>query len=186
MLILNTSAVLNLIGSGKPRLIILNLAPHKVLVPKAVEQEIQNELGDPTSSLAGLISDRVISIIEANAEITELALELAGAPSPDNLDDGESFAIACAACTGAAIGIDDRKARRITADRWPGLEQKFSFDLLAEAAVNAVLSRAEYADLLYCAMKNTRMRIPKESRAAVIQLVGLERARECLSLGTIR
>jgi predicted nucleic acid-binding protein len=186
MLILDTSAILNLIGTGKPRFVVLNLVALEVFIPEAVRREVQREpTNDPNSTLASLISDETISIIKCSEEMNQLALELAGAPTPDSLDDGESFAIACAACTGAMIGIDDRKARRVLRTRWPGLQQNFSFELITEAASEAKLPKSEYADLLYSALTNARMRIPAESRSTVIKLLGPERARHCPSLGII-
>jgi hypothetical protein len=185
MLILDTSVVLNLVGTGNPRLIIRHL-PTQAFMPQAVLREVQREpQAAKESSLADLLHDGSISLIECTAEMTELALVLAGAPAPDDLDDGESYAISCAVCSGAAIGVDDQKARRILTTRWPQLDQYFSVDLITIAAAQGKLQSDQHAELVYLALKNTRMRVPKNRRVEVIRLIGRERARECPSLGII-
>jgi predicted nucleic acid-binding protein len=185
MLILDTSVVLNLVGTGDPRLILKHLR-EKVCVPPAVLKEVQREPHtDGELSLSELIEDGVIVVIECTSEINALALELAGAPSPDDLGDGESFAISCAACLEVKVGIDDQKARRILRAHWPKIVQWFTIDLIALAANHGNLRAAHHAELVYLALRNARMRVPKERRMEIAKLIGNERARDCPSLGFI-
>ena len=178
MLILDTSVVLNLVGTGDPRLILKHLR-EKVCVPPAVLKEAQREPHtDKELSLSELIEDGVIAVIKCTSQINALALELAGAPSPNDLGDGESFVISCAACLDAVVGIDDQKARRILRDRWPKIVQWFTIDLIALAATQGNLRAANHAELVYLALRNARMRVPKERRMEITKLIGNERARE--------
>lgn len=185
MLILDTSTILNFMGTGNPRLILQNL-PEESFFPQAVLDEITREpISVKGSFLVDLIKDRSIQVIDCTENMIELALDLAGAEAPDDLGDGESYAIACAVHSNSTMGIDDRKGRRILAERWPHLRAHFSIDLILMASRRAKLLPIETADLVFFALKNTRMRVPKERREEVVALIGIDKARLCPSLGSI-
>jgi predicted nucleic acid-binding protein len=187
MLFLDTSAILNILGSGRPRLILENLS-RQTFVPEEVLKEVKKEPlleGQTDAKLADLLDVGLLEITETTADINRLALELAGAPAPDDLDDGESYAIACAVTLKGVIGIDDRKGRRILSTRWPTLPIQFTVELIEAAAMRAQLSTSEHADLVFSALINSRMRIPKDRRLETIRLIGRERAKQCPSLGII-
>src|SRR6266567_414621 len=115
MLVLDTSVILNMLGSGRAKLVLENIG-HQAFAPLAVLNEIRREPefpGTKDASLAELFSLGLITPIECTEEEIVLALELAGASAPDDLDDGEAYAIACAVSRKAAIGVDDNKARRV-------------------------------------------------------------------------
>jgi hypothetical protein len=187
MLILDTSVILNFLGSGRPRFILENLG-QRTFLPHAVLQEVQKEpqlAGASDASLTELISSGLLGVLEPTEEINQLALDLAGAPAPDDLDDGESYAIACAVVKNGVIGIDEQKGRRIVLSRWPSLPRQFSIELIEISVLRAKIDNSEYAEIVYAALKNARMRIPKDRRPEVISLVGRNRAKQCPSLGIV-
>lgn len=184
MLILDTSVVINLLGTGRPRLILQHLSV-KAHVPQAVLQEILREPEIKTdASIESLIREDVISVPAVTDEIYETALTLIAARHPDDLGDGEAYAIAHTVHASAAIGIDDRKGRRVLNARWPRLRQHLSIDLIAVASKQAGLSTAQHADLVFFALRNTKMRVPNERREEIAKLIGIDRASGCPSLGT--
>jgi predicted nucleic acid-binding protein len=183
MLILDASVIINILGTGDPGLILGRL-PARAHVPRAVFNEVQRE-GLNGSSIAGLLEASHVSLLECTPEMIKLALNLAGALAPDDLDDGESYAIACAVVTGAMIAVDDRKARRILKTRWPHIKQHFSLDLIINASGAASAAQGQSSELVFQALKNSRMRVPRDRRAEVVRLIGSDRARECPSLGIL-
>ena len=185
MLVLDTSVLLNLLASGRSRLLLQRISV-QVVVPAAVINEVTREplpADEPTEGLDDLLAVGLLTKVDPSDEEVELALGLAGAPSPDDLDDGEAYAIALAVKLKAAIGVDERKARRIIQTRWPDFSCRFSIELFQAAADG--MDEAEYADLVYSALRLGRMRIPREYREEVVKLIGIERARLCSSLGAI-
>jgi predicted nucleic acid-binding protein len=187
MLVLDTSVILNLLGSGRARLVLESIG-NPAFAPVAVLNEIRREpesAAAKDASLAELVSLSLITPIQCTEEEIELALELAGASAPDDLGDGEAYAIACAVNRNAVIGLDDNKARRILSSRWPAIGKHFTIELFELACSRAKLDASEYAELVYSALRNARMRVPREYRSKIITLIGLKRARECPSLGSI-
>jgi predicted nucleic acid-binding protein len=187
MLVLDTSVILNLLGSGRAKLVLENIGD-QALAPLAVLNEIRREPELPMTkdaSLAELLGMGLITAIECTEGEIMLALELAGASAPDDLDDGEAYAIACAVNRKAAIGVDDNKARRVLSDRWPTIAKQFTIELIELACSRGKFDAAKHAEIVYSALRNARMRVPKGYRRQIIDLIGLKRARECPSLGII-
>jgi predicted nucleic acid-binding protein len=186
MLILDTSAILNLLGTARPKFLLENLSD-RVLAPPAVIDEVLHE---PTldiekdASFSDLLSNVLIETAQITREIESLAILLAGAPTPDNLDDGEAFAIACAVINQAGIVLDERKARRIVHRRRPALICLYTLDLIETAARQADLDQERCAEIIFNALRSARMRIPSDRRREVVQLIGRERASQCPSLGS--
>ena len=150
MLILDTSVILNFLGTGRSRFLFSHL-PYDVCAPSVVIREITREAELPDgkdASLADLIESSLITTIDKSDEAEELALSLAGAISPDDLDDGEAHAIAYTVVMGATIGIDERKGRRIISQRWPNLPCRFTLDLFEAAAMRSNLPSEEYAEIV--------------------------------------
>jgi hypothetical protein len=179
--------ILNVLGSGRPRFLLSHLQ-YRVLAPAPVIQEVHREPDiaiEADSSLLNLIEEGVVTVIRSDETTDALATDLAGAPSPDDLDDGEAYAIAHAVTLGAAIGIDERKGRRILLERWPNMMCFFTLDLFENACDAAGLAAVDRAEIVFSALCYTRMRVPKSRRAGVVRLLGADRPRTCSSLGPI-
>ena len=179
--------LLNFLSSGRPSVLLRSVSP-RVLIPVAVLKEVIKEpipVIDSDGGLDVLISSGVVIPSEPSDEEIDLAVGLAGAEAPDDLDDGEAFAIALAIRHGGTIGVDDRKARRVIGRRWPELHQQYSIELFKRSARQANLADQEYADLLFSALKVGRMRVPFGFREEIVGIIGPGRARLCPSLGVI-
>ena len=100
----------------------------------------------------------------------------------DTLDDGEAATIAHAAETGAIALIDERKANRICAERYPMVRLGCTVDIFAHVAVKASLGQNALADAVVGALQQARMRVLPHHIAWVVKLIGQDRARQCLSL----
>lgn len=187
MLVIDTSVLLNLLGSCRPQFL-LDHIPFEVIVPQAVLREIKREPSmeaETDADLSRLIERGSLRVMEPDSKVEELALSLAGAPNPDDLDDGEAFAIAHAVAMSGRLAIDERKGRRIVERRFPQVACLFTLEVIEQAALRARLGEAEFAELIYSALLWARMRIPSERRDWIISLIGKERARNCPSLGYV-
>ena len=101
------------------------------------------------------------------------------------LDDGEAATIAYAHETGAAVVIDERKARRLCLTSFPGLLLGSTAELLMHGSVTAALGPQGQLEALSCALTQGRMRVPPEHLAQVTTMLGPERAAQCASLPRI-
>ena len=95
------------------------------------------------------------------------------------LDDGEAATIAYGVEKGAIALIDERKATRICAERYPQLVVGNSFDVLAHSAVLASLGDGATAGAVFSALRFARMRVPPSALKWVVELIGPERAAIC-------
>jgi predicted nucleic acid-binding protein len=187
MLVLDTSVILNLLGSGRPKFLLAHV-PYRVATPTQVIQEVRREPEIEVAKDAGLpdmIESGLIRVLEPNDDAERLALALAGAPSPDDLDDGEAYAVAYAVVLNATIGIDERKGRRVISEQWPGLNCLYSVDIIETAARRARLADEDWAEVIFSALRYSRMRVPSVRRGDIVKLIGKDRARMCPSLGYV-
>lgn len=108
------------------------------------------------------------SLIEGSAENT--------------LDDGEAATIACALGRDGVALIDEGKATRICADRFPGLALVSSVDLLIHPLVADRLGFSGQSVAVFLALRDARMNVPRDLLQKVAALIGSEWATECPSL----
>src|SRR5216684_7370943 len=170
MLVLDTSVILNLLGTGRPQFLLTHF-PLRALAPVSVIEEVKREPDVPVDKDAGfldLIHRGLITVLKPHNEADQLALALAGGPSPDDLDDGESYAIAYAVTLGATLAIDERKGRRIISQQWPALNCMFTLDLIEKAIASARLNDGDRSAIIFSALRHSRMRVPAERRAGII------------------
>ena len=78
--------------------------------------------------------------------------------------------------------IDERKAHRICAERFPDLRVASTIDLLAHPSVGNALGGGGLADAITQALLSARMRVPAHHIEWVVGVIGSERAAECPSL----
>jgi predicted nucleic acid-binding protein len=182
--VVDTSVAINLNATGCATAI-LGAIPYAVAVTNIVQGELLEDRrsgrGD-AALLAALVSSghvRIVSLGEAALRVFE---DLVAGPSAETLDDGEAATIAYAVTHDAVPIIDERKARRICAERFAGLRPLSTVDILAEPAVSAALGRSALADSVFLALRDARMRVLPERVAWVVALIGDDRASQCPSL----
>jgi predicted nucleic acid-binding protein len=105
-------------------------------------------------------------------------------PAAETLDDGEAATIAYAAISGATAILDEKKALRIAAERFPQVPLASTVDILSHSGVQSALGLPALADVVFNAFRNGRMRVPAHHLAWVLKLIGDERAALCASLPT--
>ena len=120
-------------------------------------------------------------VVPLAAEDEALFLSLVSGPASETLDDGEAATLACAVRLGACAVIDERKATSLAARRLASLELCSTCDLLLGPHVRDAFGPTDFADALFAALSDARMRVPDAHAAAIVDLLG-DRAALCLSI----
>ena len=184
LLVVDASVVINLNATGRARDIIAVL-PYRVVVTSVVLAELTAGAirgHEDAKKLQLLLDGGDIDLVELSSLASEIYASLVGGAAIDTLDDGEASTIAFASVTGAIAAIDERKARRICASRFSGLQIVWTIDLLLDEAITVGLGREEQADAVFNALQLARMRVPHEYLDKILKLIGRERAAQCRSL----
>lgn len=183
-LVADASAVINLVASGAAHVILESLR-----VPLYVMSAVASELaaGKPrgwnsSERLATLVEAGLVEIVELNESSHECFESLVIGTAVNTLDDGEAATIAYARATEATALIDEKKAWRICASRFPELAVYATVELLTSAHVMKLLGQDGVADAVFNALTVGRMRVPAKDHRRVVAIVGTERAKLCTSL----
>jgi len=173
--VIDTSVIVNLHACGDGKQVLTSL-PHSVLMAQIAAEELKPGT-DERAFLDDLISSDLIEI----TNLTDLEFELFE-KLISTLDDGESATISIAINRQIYPFIDERKGRARASTLQPSLDPGWSLELLRHPKVVLDLGHPRATDVVYLALKEGRMRIPAERADEVINLIGEERARECLCL----
>ena len=181
--IADTSVIINLNATGCAGAI-LRALPNPCVVVENVSLELHDgrRTGrEDANVLAVLIEQHLVEQAQlGNPGMSQFASLVSGSAA-ETLDDGEAATIACAIERGAVALIDERKAMRICAERFPNLTVGCTVDVLSHRDVQAALGRG-LADAVFNALDRGRMRVPDQYGQWVVELIGKERAARCRSL----
>ena len=181
-LVLDASVLINFLGSGCVEVILRSL-PDRILM---AEQTFNEVLRDPSGRMPAsaqrraLVDQGLITLVPLDHEGNEWFLELVS--DPDRLDDGEAAAVALALMTGAMPVLDERKARRVFRDRFPGRPLESSAGLFRRLSQSGNLTAEVLRDALFGALRKARMSVVAEESDWVVRTLGSELASQCPSL----
>jgi len=173
-LIIDTSALINILGCGDPKRLLECLG--RICV---VEERVLGELRrhpvptlDARKEVETLANAGLIRLSRMTDEEYELYLQIAAVSGVPGLGSGESAAIALAATPGAchAIVLDERKARHRVAQRFAQLRVVSSLNVFLEAGHNGKLDQATIRSFFSTALDTASMGILKEERTLVAHL----------------
>ena len=152
-LILDASCAINLYATGRLREIVAALDYQLFVVDYVLEREIlyirvpdATGAGEETTpiNLSPMIDDGLIQVIRfehPNEQETYVGLA-------SLVDDGEAMSGALALHRGCSVATDDRKARRVFAERIPSVSLVSTLELLSAWSVSASLPDAELRDAM--------------------------------------
>lgn len=183
-LVADASIVINLNATGCARDVIRAL-PNRVVVVDVVPVELaggwQRRRQD-ADLLNELVASNFVEIVRLD-EISEQHFEqLVIGPAAKTLDDGEAATIAYAVSQNAIALIDERKANRICAQRFPNLRVGCTVDIFTHPDVQHVLGKELLAGAVFNALYQGRMRVLPRHLEWVVELIGVDRASLCTSL----
>jgi|SRR5665213_116435 len=184
LLVADASAVINLNATGCAAEI-LKALPNPVAVTDVVPGELETgrSRGRPNADmLQELVAAGLISIVPLNDAAALHFEQLVIGPAAMTLDDGEAATIAYAVANGGIPIIDERKAKRICAERFPSICLASSTDLFAHDNVVGQIGHARLKQAVINALQLARMRVLPHHIKWVLELIGPEQAALCASL----
>ncbi|MEA2823441.1 MAG: hypothetical protein QOJ86_5445 [Bradyrhizobium sp.] len=184
LLVADTSTVINLNASGSAAEI-LHALPYKIAIVDVVQQELDvgRERGRRDAQLTSfLVAANHLEVASLGESGWTHFEQLVTGAAAETLDDGEAATIAYALELSGAAVIDENKATKICARRYPSLLVASSLDLFGHPMVCDVLGPKRLAEAVFLALREARMRVLPRHHKWVLDLIGLERAALCPSL----
>lgn len=172
MFVLDTSAVINLLGTAAAARLLRGLA-----TPCLVEERVISELKyhpipgeDLAAELEQLRAAALLTCVRMSDAAYEVFVGLAAVSGVEGLGIGESAAIAVAQEMGGVVVLDDRKARRRAQARFPVLQIASSTQVFLESAASAKMPETELCDVFKAAQANACMGVLKNDRHLIAHL----------------
>ena len=183
--VLDASVLINLLGSGLVEQLLTALSGPVLMADWTFREVLRDPSGrlPPAGIRQGLADTGLVEVRALDGTQIQLYLELASAPDPDRLDDGEAATVALAVGCGAIPVLDEAKARRVYRSRFPGGPLESTAGLFRRLNEGNRLPPDDLRSALYQALRQARMHVVREEREWVIRTLGLELARQCHSLG---
>ncbi len=184
--IADTSVVINLHATGCAETI-LEALPNRFFVVSQVLDELETDRRtgrNDAGAIAASVASGRITVVQLGDAGRGSFLNLVSGSAARTLDDGEAATIASALemeLHGIPL-IDERKANRVCAERFPGLATGSTVDVLAQDSVRAALGRNRLAEATFNALYAGRMRVLPHHVGWVVNLIGPQRAAQCPSL----
>jgi predicted nucleic acid-binding protein len=151
------------------------------VVSEELEEGRQRKRQD-AELLKKLVDAGHVEIVQLDPKGEEYFEQLVVGAAQMTLDDGEAATIAYAVATNGIALIDEKKANRICAQRFPELRLAGTVDIFMHPGVQSELGKEALADTVFNALCHGRMRVLPQHVVWVIELIGAERARMCTSL----
>ena len=184
LVVADASVVINLNATGFADSI-LEALPNRLAVVQEVTLELESGRRhgrNDADALNTLVAAGHVDLVRLGNPGIEYFTSLVSGSAAETLDDGEAATIAYALEHGATALIDERKANRICGERYSALTTGCTIDILAHNGVEAALGRSRLADGVFNALYHGRMRVLTQHMNWVVNLIGPERAAQCISL----
>ena len=180
----DASVIINLNGTASAAAII-DAFPNPFFVTANVRRELS--MGESHGHRCGekleaLISQGLLELAELRPSDDLVYRSLVEGGFEGTLDDGEAATIAYAVGHDGLALIDERKARRICAARFPSLLFASTVETLLHPLVAERLGESGQSEAIFLALRDARMQVPRQGLQEVIERIGANRAVECPSL----
>lgn len=184
ILVLDASVIINLLATGYASAI-LQAVPAPIVVTDNVIREIEqgavNGRPEP-KQLLELIHNQILKREELSGIALEHFFDLVSGSTAASLGDGEAATLALAHCNGFTAGIDEKKATKISSERFENLRLITTVDILAYEPVRISLGDEALAKATLQALKNARMQVRENQFDWIQGLIGCENVSLCPSL----
>jgi len=164
---------------------VIKALPNRVAVVDIVSRELEEgrqSKRQDADLLKKLVDAGHVEIVQLDAKGEEYFEQLVVGNAQMTLDDGEAATIAYAVANNGIALIDEKKANRVCAERFPELRLACTVDIFVHPHVQSELGREVLADTVFNALCHGRMRVFPHQVDWVIGLIGADRAGQCTSL----
>ncbi|WP_292360802.1 hypothetical protein [Mesorhizobium sp.] len=128
-----------------------------------------------------LVRDGLLEFTEFDENSEAIFESLVSGSAETTLDDGEAATLALAVSSQGLAVIDERKAIRIAAHRFPTLQLLATVDLLRFDSLLLAIGKERLAKAVLSGLKEARMAIPERHHDWIVDLLG-DQIVECRSL----
>lgn len=183
-LVVDASTIINLAATGNARAIV-SAVPNHMVVVDVVARELETGRArgrDACDRLKELTAGGVLELVELGGDALRHFEDLVIGPAAATLDDGEAATIAYAVTHGHTALIDERKATRMCAERYPQLRVACTVDVLLHQDVQRHLGPDVVSEAVFRALRDGRMGVMPHHLELVVGLIGNERAALCPSI----
>jgi len=184
LLVADASTVININATGCARSIVEAL-PNRVAIVDVVPGELEggrHRRRQDADLLRDLVGSGLVEIVQLDHKGEDYFEQLVIGPAQSTLDDGEAATIAHAVSQNGIALIDERKATRLCAQRFPELRLACTVDIFTHPKVQDVLGNDSLADAVFNALCHGRMRVFPHHVEWVVGLIGTDRVAACTSL----
>jgi predicted nucleic acid-binding protein len=182
-LVVDTSVIINLNATGRAGDVVrafgVKLRASTVVRDELVADRFSGR--NDAELAAALVDAELLEFVELDEQAEDIFASLISGSAADTLDDGEAATLAVGAVSGHTVVIDERKAKRIAAERFAVMEVIATADILCSERVITGLGAKQVGDLIFNSLAGARMFVPERHHARVLDLLGA-RAMECSSL----
>ncbi|MBX5196714.1 hypothetical protein HJB82_15535 [Rhizobium sp. NZLR10] len=182
-LVVDTSVIINLNATGRATDIVRAFGV-KLQASAVVRDELVADrfsARNDAEMAAALVREELLEFVELDDEGERIFASLISGSAAQTLDDGEAATLAVGAVLGQTVVIDERKAQRIAAERFDGMQIIATADILCSERMVANLGAEQVGDLIFNSLTGARMFVPERHHGWVTDLLG-PRAIECYSL----
>lgn len=175
ILVLDSSVVINLNATGYADVILRCFRGKAVVTTNVVVELAQGRRNGHRDAemLESLVNLGLVAQRDFDPSAAPLYECLISGSARDTLDDGEAATIALAHEVGGVAMIDERKAHRICAERYPSLIVMPSVKFLFDPSVAETLGVARQIQATKNALDLARMRVPQDYISELQALIGL-------------
>ena len=184
ILVLDASVIINLLATGYASAV-LQAVPTPIVVTDNVIREIElgavNGRPEP-KQLLELIHNKILKREELSGIALEHFFELVSGSTAASLGDGEAATLALAHSNGVTAVIDEKKATKISSERFPSLRLITTVDILAYEPVRISIGDETLAMATLQALKHARMQVRENQFDWIQEVIGFENVGLCPSL----
>ncbi|AZP70733.1 hypothetical protein EJJ20_11640 [Pseudomonas poae] len=184
ILVLDASVIINLLATGYASAI-LQAVPTPIVITDNVIREIElgavNGRTEP-KQLLELIHNQILKREELSGIALEHFFELVSGSTAASLGDGEAATLALAHSNGSTAVIDEKKATKISFERFASLRLITTVDILAYEPVRISIGEDALAMATLHALKHARMQVRENQFDWIQELIGWESISLCPSL----
>lgn len=182
-IVADTSVLINLERSGIGKKIV-QLIDNPFVVTEGVADEVGGKQGKFYESsrlfMEGLLAAKLLEVISLSDKEIEVSQRLTR--MENGLEEGEATTISVAKSRGYIPIIDEKRGREHAFNELGNIIVGRSMDVLLHRKVRSTIADSSIVEAVYLALRDAKMNISSNDLNFVIELIGKDRARNCVSL----